>query len=217
MWSIRQVSRPISRPSAAFSPVRLRLEALDLRLPPSSLLDPPDDLVLAPPPAATELSCEFDSLPPGTEQSSQNFLPVQQVNGAPQIINFQGVEVVRGMWRFTGDVIDESPGGLIVTFGGEPVSLQNVAAPTDATGHFDKTVLLRTDGSDTGTATARTVDVQGRGLERRPLLRQPGLMFGHQPSARPEALMELTGSTLVGPPRNGAYRNPEYGPADSGR
>ena len=41
------------------------------------------------------------------------------------------------------------------------VSLQGVTATTDANGHFDKVVLLKTDGSDNGLASAQTVDVHG--------------------------------------------------------
>ena len=83
-------------------------------------------------------------------------------NGAPKVINFVAVEIVGGMWRFSGDVIDESPAGLTITFGGEPESLQNATTTTDANGHFDIVIELNTDGSDNGTASAQTVDNGGR-------------------------------------------------------
>ena len=53
-------------------------------------------------------------------------------NAAPRVVNFMAVEIISGLWRFTGDVIDEAPGGLTVTLGGEPESLQNVTTTTDA-------------------------------------------------------------------------------------
>ena len=82
-------------------------------------------------------------------------------NVAPRVTNFAAVAGVGGVWRFTGDVIDEAPAGLTITFGGEPASLQNLTATTDANGHFDKTVLLHTDGSDDGMASAKTTDAAG--------------------------------------------------------
>ncbi len=134
MWSFRRVARPSATPSRAY----LRLESLDGRLAPSSLLDDPLG------------SDETDLM-----------LSRAAANAAPRIVNFQGVEVVGGLWRFTGDVIDEDPAGLTVIFGGEPSSLQGVTVTTDANGHFEKTMLLKTDGSDNGLASAQTVDRGG--------------------------------------------------------
>jgi hypothetical protein len=165
----------------------LRLEALDLRLPPSSLFDPAADTLVpvlpppdvgtpaqlaaptgtsqppAPSPAPltpTEPPAEAAPPPTTTAGTTQDptFLPAQKTNLGPQIVNFQAVEVVEGLWKFTGDVIDEAPGGLTVHFGGQPVSLQGVTTTTDAGGHFDKSVLLNTDGSDNGLASAQTFD-----------------------------------------------------------
>lgn len=181
MWSLRRTARPrATRPSA-----RLRLEALDLRLPPSSLLDlSEDDPTLTPPPgtdAPTQVAAPTDpgqTSAPGavpldaTEPATGDSPPPEPAppppllvpaNAPPRVINFQGVEVVGGLWRFTGDVIDESPGGLTVRFGGEPVSLQGVTTTTDANGHFDKSVLVNRDGSDNGLASAQTTD--GAGLD----------------------------------------------------
>ena len=132
-----RIFRRTRGPGATRNRVRLALETLDSRLPPSSLLDPPD----------TPLLMTLDGGRTG--------------NVAPQIVNFTAVEVVGGMWRFTGDVIDEAPGGLTITFGGEPDSLQGVTTTTDANGHFDIVLLLNTDGSDNGLASAQTVDGGG--------------------------------------------------------
>ena len=136
MWSARRV-HVTSRPTPHLK-TRLRLESLDSRCTPSSLSD---------------LS--------GDDGSGTMYLAAPPENAAPQIINFTGAEVVGGAWRFTGDVVDESPGGLTITFGGEPVSLQGETATTDGSGHFELSVLLHTDGSDNGLATARTVDNHG--------------------------------------------------------
>jgi hypothetical protein len=189
MWSFRRSTRPLApQPS-----VRLRLEVLDLRLPPSSLLDPTADdsaLTLAPTtdtptqvaaptntsqildPAAVPINAADSVASTGTNtgtNNGQSFVPASAAqsnlapaqNNPPQIINFQGVEVVGGLWRFTGDVIDQAPAGLVVRFGGEPVSLQGVTATTDANGHFDKSVLMNTDGSDNGAAATQTTDGAG--------------------------------------------------------
>jgi hypothetical protein len=86
--------------------------------------------------------------------------PANRVDAAPRIEKFAAVEVVRGLWRFSGDVIDAAPGGLTVTFGGEPDTLQGKSTTTDARGHFDMAFLMNTDGSDNGLASAQAV---GRG------------------------------------------------------
>jgi hypothetical protein len=159
-------------------------------LPPSSLLDAfADDLVLAPPPPAADTPdpvtapaevslLDAPSVAPldTTEQSGETkppsvtlegetqepvFLFASTTTAGPQIVNFTAIEVVGGLWRFTGDVIAEAPGGLTVSFGGEPISLQGVTTTTDDKGHFDKAVLLNTDGSDNGLASAQTVDSNG--------------------------------------------------------
>lgn len=120
---------------------RLRLESLDARCTPSSLIsDTGGD-------PSTGAATQYVTAPPQ--------------NAAPQIINFEGVEIVGGMWEFTGDVVDETPGGLTITFGGEPVSLRNQTTTTNASGHFDVVYYVNTDGSDNGLVTAQTVDPQG--------------------------------------------------------
>jgi hypothetical protein len=87
--------------------------------------------------------------------------PDPENNLSPRIINFVGVEVAQGLFVFSGDVVDEAPGGLTIYFGGEPVSLQGVTVTTDASGHFEKAIFVNTDGSDNGIATAHTFDSQG--------------------------------------------------------
>jgi hypothetical protein len=125
--------RLTNRPSANRFQACLALETLDSRLSPS-LLGGADD------------------------ESEFMYLSGPGRDNPPQIIDFEAVEVVGGLWRFTGDVVDEFPGGLTVAFGGEPESLQGVTATTDANGHFDKVLLLNTDGSDNGLASAQTAD-----------------------------------------------------------
>lgn len=128
----------------------MSLEYLDARLAPSDVPLPGD-----PPPT-----------PPGTPVIvDPNLIPVGaggQTNVPPRITNFTAVEVVGGMWRFTGDVVDEAPGGLTICFGGEPDSLQGRTTTTDANGHFDVSILVSTDGSDNGLATAQTTDNAGQ-------------------------------------------------------
>lgn len=145
------------RLSASPSRTRLTLEALDLRLPPSSLVGTLADDQLPDPPPPTDTSLYT---PGATEEEDDRFLTDGDgvPNAAPEIVDFAAVEVVGGLWRFTGDVIDEAPGGLLITFGGEPDSLQDKTTTTDANGHFDVAFLLNTDGSDNGLASAQTVD-----------------------------------------------------------
>lgn len=144
MWSFRRTPRT-SRPDVTRFRARLSLESLDARLAPSDLTP-----LLGEPPARAE--DEYYLAGPDR----------QGTNRPPQIVNFGATEVVGGMWRFTGDVIDEAPGGLTITFGGEPISLQGVTVTTDANGHFDKVVFLNTDGTDNGLASAQTVDGAGQ-------------------------------------------------------
>jgi len=79
----------------------------------------------------------------------------------PQIVNFMAVCNQGNLWEFSGDVQDRAPGGLTVTLGGQPASLQGVAVTTDANGHFDTVIAMQTNGNDSGTATAQTTDAQG--------------------------------------------------------
>jgi hypothetical protein len=82
---------------------------------------------------------------------------------APQINNFVGVELGNGVWQFSGTVTDPNPGGLTVTFGGQPESLQGVTTTTDENGNFNLVIQLNTNGSDDGVVTTQTTD--GAGLQ----------------------------------------------------
>src|SRR5579883_430204 len=103
----------------------------------------------------------------GTDTVSTDIQPVTGTNPTepkpqpPQIINFQIVQSSSGMYQVSGDVVDSSPSGLVVQFGGTPVSLQGLTATTDGSGHFCVYVALNTNGSDDGTATAVTTDNAG--------------------------------------------------------
>lgn len=79
----------------------------------------------------------------------------------PVIVDFTATEVAHGLYRFTGRVIADSPGGLVVRFGGEPVSVAGLTAVTEADGTFSLLVIVHTDGSDSGYVTAVTQDAQG--------------------------------------------------------
>jgi hypothetical protein len=80
---------------------------------------------------------------------------------APQIVDFTAEQVGNGLYVFTGRVIDETPSGLTVTFGGGVPSVVGLTATTDANGVFSLTVRLRTDGTDSGTVSVTTVDPLG--------------------------------------------------------
>ncbi len=134
MWSSRK---------PAVHRIRLGLESLDSRIAPSGY--DPDFYPESDPDDPTEVIVYG-----GPEE-----------NAAPQIINFVGIARIGGIWEFTGTVVDESPGGLTITFGGEPDSLQGVTVVTDENGHFSITLSLLTNGSDDGLVTAQTTDAQG--------------------------------------------------------
>jgi hypothetical protein len=80
---------------------------------------------------------------------------------APQIIEFTAVEIGPGTWRLSGRVACDSPGGLVVEFGGAPESVQGQTATCDADGYFVLILPVLTDGSDVGTVTAVTSNQYG--------------------------------------------------------
>lgn len=82
-------------------------------------------------------------------------------NQAPVITTFVYVMQAGNTAVFSGQVTDETPGGLTIRFGGEPDSLQNKTTTTDSTGAFTYSIVLQTNGTDTGNAEAQTTDPQG--------------------------------------------------------
>ncbi|HKB03754.1 MAG TPA: hypothetical protein VKD90_16135 [Gemmataceae bacterium] len=82
------------------------------------------------------------------------------VNQPPSITEFSCIQVGGGLFRISGRVIDESPGGLTVILGG-PTSAAGLATTTLPDGSFTMLVQLKTDGSDIGTIKATTTDAQG--------------------------------------------------------
>jgi hypothetical protein len=82
-------------------------------------------------------------------------------NSPPQIVNFTAEQIGNGLFVFTGHVIDESPAGLTVTFGGGVPTIAGQTTLTDANGDFSYTIRLKTDGTDSGTVSAATVDPLG--------------------------------------------------------
>ncbi len=132
--------RARSRSHVAASPKRvsLRLEALEWR-------DQPSDVPLGnPPPGSVVFYGDGDGAP---------------VNAAPVITQFAAVEIVNGLYHITGKVIDETPGGLVVTFGGD-TSAFGQTATTAADGTFSKIWQFGVDGTDCGFLTATTKDAQ---------------------------------------------------------
>jgi hypothetical protein len=157
MWSYFRSTAPTPPPATR---ARLNLEALDSRSSPSALLDPitgaqDEEYIAAPAPGGDSPPDPDQPAAPAPDASTT------RINQPPQIINFIGVQDTGNIWRFTGDVADEAAGGLTISFGGEPVTLQGKTTSTDANGHFDVLIAMNTDGSDDGEATAQTVDPQG--------------------------------------------------------
>ena len=116
--------------------VALRLERMEGRAAPSGELAPPST-----PPLSGDVA--------------------GPVNQAPQITGLSVQAISGGYYVVSGRVIDESPGGLVVKFGGSVSSLIGATVTTQPDGTFSLTVRLRTDGSDTGWLLATTRDNQG--------------------------------------------------------
>jgi hypothetical protein len=73
-------------------------------------------------------------------------------NVAPVIQNFTWVKLDNTTYEFTGKVIDEHPGGLVVNFGGAPQSLQGKTAVVNNDGTFSLVVTMSNTSSDVGNA-----------------------------------------------------------------
>jgi len=80
---------------------------------------------------------------------------VNLTNTAPQIVNFQAVQVSGTIWTLSGQVEDAYASGLVVTMGGFP-ELDGDTTMTDDNGNFSISVTLAT--GEYGTATAQTCD-----------------------------------------------------------
>src|SRR5438105_15042361 len=78
-------------------------------------------------------------------------------NQPPQIVDFNAEQVSNGVFVISGHVVDENPAGLIVTLGGS-TSASGIQIVCDSNGDFYATIRLKTDGTDSGTITAKTVD-----------------------------------------------------------
>jgi hypothetical protein len=87
-----------------------------------------------------------------THQANNN------VNARPSIAGFTATGGYNRTWVFSGTVIDESPGGLTVSFGGLP-SLNGRTATTGSNGSFSLTVQLRP--LESGEASAQVTDGGG--------------------------------------------------------
>jgi hypothetical protein len=87
--------------------------------------------------------------------------PVPGTNQPPAITGLAAQGLGGGWFIISGRVIDESPGGLTVTFGGSVATLAGRTVTTAADGSFSFAVHLKTDGSDTGWLLATTTDPLG--------------------------------------------------------
>ncbi len=90
---------------------------------------------------------------------NNDYIPIP--DNPPEIVNFTAVEIGHGQFTFTGQVVDETPAGLTVTFGGAPTTTYGMTITTGANGYFSLTQQMRTDGADSGTITVQTKDPAG--------------------------------------------------------
>lgn len=126
--------RPSARPGRTRGRVVLRLEGFERR-------DQPSDLTGNETPVST--TGEYGG----------------QTNQPPRIeVHCQEMGI--GLFRITGRVTDESPGGLTVTFDGIP-SIEGKTITTNSDGTFSFMLHVKTDGTDVGDVIAQTKDAQG--------------------------------------------------------
>jgi hypothetical protein len=140
-----------ARPARSFRTF-LRLESLDIRATPSSL-DTTGDTTYT---GGTTNPTDPTQQAPASGQTSQP-APVQT---APDIDQFGDQQAGVGWELVYGHVTAANPAGLTVTLGGVP-SLDGKTCVTDSNGNFSILVSVNTDGSDTGTIWAQTVDANG--------------------------------------------------------
>ena len=101
---------------------------------------------------------EVDASTTDSQGLESNVATVTLTSNPPVITNFMATAGQAGVWTFTGTVTDESPAGLVVTFGGLP-SLANQMATVQSNGSFELSVVLQ--AGEEGTATAVTTDWWG--------------------------------------------------------
>lgn len=82
-------------------------------------------------------------------------------NRPPEIVNFSVYDFGGGWCLISGQVLDEQPAGLTVSFGGSVATMSGQSTTTAADGTFSVLVQLQTDGSDTGFLLAIATDDQG--------------------------------------------------------
>jgi hypothetical protein len=86
--------------------------------------------------------------------------PAAVANSPPVIIDFEAEQIGNGLFLISGQVVDQNPGGLVVTFGGS-TSASGMTVTTTPDGTFSCTIQLEVNGTGAGTLTATTVDSQG--------------------------------------------------------
>jgi hypothetical protein len=96
-----------------------------------------------------------------TSDGQSNIPSITLTSNTPVIQNFGWVEMPNHWFTFTGKVIDESPGGLVVQFGGAPESMQNKSVTVAADGTFSFTIQLDGTINDNGTVSAVVTDWWG--------------------------------------------------------
>lgn len=83
-------------------------------------------------------------------------------SGVPSLSNLNISEHDNRWYNITGLVTDESPGGLTVYFGGQPVSLAGLSTTVNSDGTFSLWVQLNGTSSDEGTAHINVSDWWGQ-------------------------------------------------------
>ena len=116
----------------------------------------PVALYLEPTPATTVTSAPVANTP----ISNTPVANAPTANTGPTIVNFSKEEIVNGLFLISGQVVDQNPGGLVVTFGGSTTAT-GTTVTTTPDGTFSCTIQLPVNGTGAGFLTATTVDAQG--------------------------------------------------------
>ena len=155
MFLLSLLGRP--RRSATSFRTRLGVEWLDGRNAPSSLVgageEPQDTLAWS-----ASFGPVSDPIP---ARDIHPPLGDPAINEAPRIENYTVEQIGAGLYKITGRVVDESPAGLVISFGGVP-SAEGQSATVQSDGSFEHVLELKTDGSDSGLLTAVTSDSAGQ-------------------------------------------------------
>jgi hypothetical protein len=115
-----------------------------------------------------QYSVTLTAVAPGTvtaaaADGSSNTPSFTLTDATVAITSFSASEGTNHLWTLSGtvDYSGRSTMGLVVYFGGAPVSLANQMTAADGSGHFQLSLTLNGTSTDNGTASAQVVTPWG--------------------------------------------------------